>query len=383
MLGNNLTLAIKIAADARQMRTELRDAGGAFGRFSGGVRSEASAIRGAFRGLAGIAAQLGVSFAALSASVRSAEMDKDLTRIRQSARGTRKQVEGLRGSLFSLSGKTGQSVETLQGAFEALTQSGLSWVESNRTLPAINDALAVTGANVRALTSGLTVGAKTFGIDLTRVGAAADLLDKFTTAGRLANAEIEDLSDIFSRVGVNAKRAGLDLESTLALVESFSKVEKQPERLATLVDSTLRLFTNSKVAGTVSKKTGVKFFDAKGTRRDAIDVLEDISKRYQKLKTDLQREKFLEAILPQADLDTKKGFALLLGKGNIPEIREFSRQIKNATGTIKKDLPDALNNVIAQGGRLKGILGAAGDAFARPVNDAVTKILKFALDAKK
>lgn len=379
----DLSVAIKLFLESRQLNRELRKSRGDFKHFSSGIKSEAAAINRSFQGILNVAAGLGISFGVAATAVKSAKLDEDLIRLRQTAQGTREEMEELRGTLFQLSIKTGRPVEELKSGFEKLTASGLSWIESARTIPAVNDALAVTGANVESLAAGLTVGAKQFDVDLTRVGAAADLLDKFTVAGRLANAEIEDLSDIFARVGGNAKRAGLDLDSTLAVVESFSKFEVQPERLATLVDSTLRLFTNGKVSRTVSKKTGVKFFDAEGSRRDAIDVLKDIAEKYKKLKTDLQRESFLENVLPNADLDTKKGFSQLLGDGNIQEIREFTRRIRESSGTIKRGLDEALDNAVAQTGRLKSALGEAADEFARPINDAVAKAIQYALDSKE
>lgn len=58
-----------------------------------------------------------------------------------------------------------------------------------------------------------------------------------TQAGFAGNAELEDLASIFGRVGNSAKNAGMDFTQTLAFIERLSLVERQPERLATLVDS--------------------------------------------------------------------------------------------------------------------------------------------------
>lgn len=91
-------------------------------------------------------------------------------------------------------------------------------------------------------------------------------------AGKLGNAELEDLSAIFARVGNNARSAGLSFEGTLAFLEHLSLVEKDPERLASLADSTLRLANNQKYMEKAAKVTGVKFYDAKGERRDLFDV---------------------------------------------------------------------------------------------------------------
>lgn len=58
----------------------------------------------------------------------------------------------------------------------------------------------------------------------------------------------------------------MSMTDVLALIEQMSEVEKQPERLATLVDSTLRLWNNENYRKNAEEITGVKFFDEKGNR---------------------------------------------------------------------------------------------------------------------
>ncbi|MCP2839689.1 phage tail tape measure protein, partial [Salmonella enterica] len=83
-----------------------------------------------------------------------------------------------------------------------------------------------------------------------------------------------------------------------------SRIERQPERLATLADSTMRLFTNTRYLRQAQKTTGIRFFDEQGQRRDPIKVLEEIKHRYDTLKTDAARQKFLFQAFGEADLDT-------------------------------------------------------------------------------
>ena len=84
---------------------------------------------------------------------------------------------------------------------------------------------------------------------------------------RLGNAELENLPDIFARVGGNAKAANFNLDQTLALVELLSKSEPQAERLATLVDSTMRVFTNMRYMKEAQKATGIGFYDERQAPR--------------------------------------------------------------------------------------------------------------------
>jgi hypothetical protein len=209
------------------------------------------------------------------------------------------------------------------------------------------------------------------------------LLDKMAVAGRLGNAELEDLSGIFGRIGDNASSAGMSFDKTLAFVEVLSKVEKNPERLATLADSTLRMFTNSQYAKKIQSGTGIKFFDGNEARRDAFDVLNDIKANYDKLKTDEDRQSFIARILKGADLDTIKGMRTLLKGDLLSSADKFTRSINNASGTMKRDMQDAMDNAVDQAGRLKAILGKVGDDFSRPINKFLAKSISYTTNSKE
>lgn len=322
-------------------------------------------------------------YAATRAVMQSADLDQRLIRVQQTAGATAKQAAALRVSLFAMSRETGQSVDVLLEGFNDLVQSGQSWDQALATIRAVNPAMAVTGAAANTLAGGLTVAAQAFNFDLSKPKLATVLLDKMTKAGRLGNAELEDLSGVFARIGVNAKSAGMDFETTLGFVERLSLIEKNPERLSTLADSTLRLFTNGRYMKTAAKATGVNFFDAKGNRRAAVDVLADISTQYKKLTTDAQRSTFIQNAFGKADLDTIKGLRTLLSGNAVGDIKTMTAEINKAGGTIAKDLPGAIDNAQAQTERLKSTLRDAADAFAQPINDTISHAIKYLLDDKK
>lgn len=383
MSNRDLSLALRLYADSARFVAGLTQAGSGVRRFAQGAKGEIDALKGAMGSLRGQLAQLGLSVGAVSIGVQSARMDKSLTQIGQTAAGSRADVEGLRKELFRMGGETGQNVDDLQVGFNNAVQSGLKFKEALPVIDATNKAMAVTGASADRLTSGLTVAGQAFNFDLAKPGLALSLLDKMTVAGRQGNAELQNLSDIFARVGVNASSAGMGFEQTLAFIETLSLVERQPERLATLADSTLRLFNNLKYMKEAAKATGVKFFDAKGERRDAVEILKDIKGQYDKLKTDKSRAIFLQKAFGEADLDTIKGLKTLLGSDKLSKVSEFSAAIRNAGGTIERDLPGAIANAIDQTGRLKTELRKAADEFARPINDALQNTIKWGLDKKE
>jgi len=377
-----MKLFIELLARSTGLKRELRDSESGFRRFGSVAQQEMSRIRQASGTLQGKLAALGLTVGALQQLRMSAQLDKGLTQIKQTAGETGDTVKGLRQEFFEMSRQTGRDVDGMKTGFDSLIQSGQSWKAALESTRGINIANAVTGANEKTLAGGLTVGATAYNIDLEKPGQALVLLDKMTVAGRLGNAELENLSDIFARVGVNASSANMSFDKTLAFIEALSMVERQPERLATLADSTLRLFTNLRYMAQAQKSTGVKFFDAKGARRDTVDVLKDIKGKWDKLKTDRDRAVFIQKAFGKADLDTIKGLKTLLQGDSLNKIQDFTGKIGDAGGTLKRDLPDAINNAIDQTGRLKTVLRQAADELAQPINKAIADFIKLGLDPK-
>ncbi|MCH2222849.1 MAG: phage tail tape measure protein, partial [Dechloromonas sp.] len=246
MSNRDLSLALRLYADSARFVSGLTQAEGKVRGFGQTARREFDTLKGVLGSLRGQLATFGVSVGAVTLGAQSARMDKSLTQIGQTAAGSRAEVEGLRRELFRMAGETGQNVDDLQVGFNNAVQSGLKFNEALPVIDATNKAMAITGASADRLTAGLTVAGEAFHFDLAQPGLALTLLEKMTVAGPLGNAELQNLSDIFARVGVNAASAGFGFDKTLAFIEGLSKVERQPERLATLADSTLRLFNNMK-----------------------------------------------------------------------------------------------------------------------------------------
>lgn len=382
-MSTTYTVGVRVDGNAASFLRATRQAADATRSMGSAVRSEFARIQQAWNSTQGKLASLGLGVGLVQLQRQSAQLDKTLTQVRLTAGMTVKEQEEAYRRVFDLVRREGGVVEDTIGGFNALIQAGLNYQQAMRTTEAIGPARVVTGASEQVLSSGLTVGAANFNFDLAKAGVAKQMLDEMTVAGRLGNAELENLSDIFSRVAQRAQTAGLSFQGTLAFIEGLSMIEKQPERLATLADSTLRLFTNAKYAKDAEKATGVTFFARDGSRRNPITVLEELRTRYQKLTTDAQRFSFVNKAFGQADLDTQRGLSALLGGSGLENIREFEQLIKNAGGTLERDLPDALNNAVDQSSRLKNTLREAAEGFARPINSVLSRLIQYSLDGKE
>lgn len=356
------------------------------GRGAQFVDHEFRALGGVLRSTHGQLASLGLGVGLTATVAQAARLDKQLIQIKQTAGATDDQIIKLRNDVFDMATRTGQPVNDLVDGFNALIQAGFNFEEALATINAINPVVAVTSTNARDLAGSLAVAGKAFDFDLSKLDTSKKILDEMTVAGRAANAEIEDLSGIFSRVGINAAASNFSFEQTLAFIEQLSNIEMNPERLATLADSTLRLFTNAKYMKTASEALGIKFFDSKGARRDPVDVLNDISTKYKSLDTDVKRSRFIEVAFGNTDLDTQRGLRSLLSgdKGdNIAGIRKLTEQIAQAGGTIDHDLQEGIDNAVDQVGRLKAALRGAADDWSKGLRKGVSGGIGFLLDSKE
>ncbi|SMF94354.1 Phage-related minor tail protein [Methylomagnum ishizawai] len=382
-MSGNLRLVLEFIANTANLVNGMGRSRSAVHGFAQGVKNEFAALRGTLNSVQGQLAGIGVSVGVVHQIMESARLDKSLGLIGQTAGASDAQVAGLRGELFRMARDTGKSVDDLKEGFDVAVQSGLKMGEALPVLDAVNKGMAVSTASAQQLTGSLGVAAAAYQFDLAKPGQALKLLDEMVVAGRLGNAELQNLSDIFARVGVNAGSAGMGFEQTLAFIEGLSQVERQPERLATLADSTLRLFTNLDYASAAAKASGVRFFDKKGGQRDPFQVLADLRAKFRALKTEKEQAIWIDQAFGKADQDTKKGLKTLFQGDALDKVKSFTNEIKNATGTIEHDLPKAISNSIDQVGRLKGALRQAADEFAQPINDTLTNLIKFGLDKKE
>ncbi len=375
-------IGVRLNGDASSLQQATRTGLTAVQRFGQGVREELQRVQRFVSTTQGQLAGLGLSLGLVQMQRNAAMLDKTLTQIRLNAGMTsQEQVEAYR-TMFELIRKNGGAMEETVGSFGKLTASGLKYKEAMESVKAIVDARAVSGANDNTLANALSVGSSNFRFDLSQAGVATTMLDKMVVAGRLGNAELENLSDIFARVATNAQTANMSFEQTLAFLEVMSKKERQPERLATLADSTLRVFTNGEYMKHAANALKVRFFEKDGSRRDPVAVLEDMRKKYAALDTDAKRFKFMQEGFGKADLDTRRGISMLLGGDELKELRQFTKEIEGAGGTIRRDLGTATSNAIDQTSRLKNTMREAAEEFASPVNAAIAKGIKHMLDPK-
>jgi TP901 family phage tail tape measure protein len=370
---------MRLLGDSASLRAATQQGASGIHWFAQAAKNDIDRIKQHFNGLKSQMAALGVGFAGYKTLAGAAELEHRLTRIGQTAGVSRAEAQALGKTLFGMAEQTGVSVELLTNGFDKLVQSGQSFNEAKATIQAINVATAVTGANADTLANAMTTASAAFHFDLSNPQTAQSILDKMTVAGRQGNAELESLSDIVARIGVNAKTSGMGFDQMLAFTEGLSQLEKNPERLATMADSTLRIFTNQRYSKRL-EKNGIKMFNTDGSRRDAFAVFKDIKTKYDSFKTESEKAAYFGKLLKGADLDTVRGLRTLMQDGMLQMLDKYTKTISGASGALKDGIADATNDAYSQAQRLKTVMTAVGYEFAAPVNSALTKLAKWSMD---
>ncbi|AZC67364.1 phage tail tape measure protein [Pseudomonas chlororaphis] len=345
-----------------------------------GVRQEFNRIKGLGTTAQGQLGALGVGVGVVAGLSSSAALDRQLIRTKQTADMTGEQKEDWKKEGFRIATDYGISRTDVDSGFNTLIASGVKYDAARKTADAIGQTTSVTGADSAVLGKAVVAGASAFNIDLNKEGAALDLLQKMTVAGRLGNAELENLADLFPKLGGAASAAGMSLSQALAFTETLSTVEMQPDRLGTLAESTLRIFTNKQYRDQITKSSGVGFFNKDGSSRNPQDVFGDLKRKYDKLNTDEKRAKFMGIVFKGMDQDTVRGARTMITGDRLANFGNQTQEVKSAGQVIGRDLKENTESASGVAGRMKATLGEAIDRMATPLNKGLADMGRYLLD---
>lgn len=345
-----------------------------------GVRQEFDRIKGLGSSAQGQLAGLGLGIGVVSGLTGNARLDRQLIRTKQTADMTPDQKDEWRDEGWRIAKAYGVNREDVDSGFNTLIASGVKYDAAKKTADAIGQSTSVTGADSAVLGKAVVAGASAFNIDLNKEGAALDLLQKMTVAGRLGNAELENLADLFPKIGGAAAAAGMSMAQALAFTETLSTVEMQPDRLGTLAESTLRVFSTKQYRDQVTKTSGVTFFNKDGSSRNPQDVFGDLKGKYAKMKTDEQRAKFMGVVFKGMDQDTVRGMRIMLSGDRLSTMGEQTKTIGGSDAVIGRDLKENTESASGTAARMKATLGQAIDRMATPLNKGFADMGSYLLD---
>lgn len=345
-----------------------------------GVRSEFDRLKNFGGSTMGQLAGFGVGVGVAASLKSSATLERQMIRTEQTADMTPQQREEWKQEGRRIGNAYGVDPSSIYIGGDTLLAGGLSYAAVKASADAMGQANAVTGADPAVLAGALMSGASAYNIDLERPGVALDMLQKMTVAGRLGRAELENLADIFPKIGANAQAAGMSFEQSLAFVETLSAMEGAPDRLGTLAESTLRMFTNPQYREQITKTTGISFFNKDGSSRNPLSVLGDIGTQFGRLTTDKERAIYMGSAFKGMDQDLLRGVRYLLSDGVLNTFTGQEKQIGEGAPVFNRNLADNVNSTTGTAGRLRSVLGAAIDRMSQPLNKAFADMGTYVLD---
>lgn len=345
-----------------------------------GVRQEFDRIKGLGGSMQGKLAGLGVGVGVVAGLKANSELERVLIRTKQTAGMTNEQKEEWHTEGWRIAKTYGAARADVDTGFNTLIASGVNYDAAKKTGNAIGQANAITGANPAILGKAVVAASGAFNIDLNKEGAALDLLQKMTVAGRLGNAELENLSDLFPKIGGAAAAAGMSIEQALAFTESLSKVELQSDRLGTLAESTLRVFSNKQYRDQVSKTTGINFFNKDKSSRNPEEIFSDLKRKFEAMKNDEQRAKFMGVVFKGMDQDTVRGWRSMLTGERLDDLKSGAKTLGNAEPIYSKDLKENTESTSGTAARMKATLAEAMDRMATPLNKGLADMGSYLLD---
>lgn len=345
-----------------------------------GVRQEFNRIKSLGSSAQGQLAGLGLGFGVVTGLTGNAQLDRQLIRTKQTADMTPEQKAEWRNEGWRIAKDYGVNREDVDSGFNTLIASGVNYEAAKKTADAIGQSTAVTGADSAVLGKAVVAGASAFNVDLNKDGAALDLLQKMTVAGRLGNAELENLADLFPKIGGAASAAGMSMAQALAFTETLSTVEMQPDRLGTLAESTLRVFSTKQYRDQITKTSGVGFFTEDGRSKNPEEVFGDLKRKYDAMKTDEQRAKFMGLVFKGMDQDTVRGMRIMLGGDRLNTFSKQSKEIAGAAPVIGLDLKENTDSTSGTAARMKATFGEAIDRMATPLNKGFADMGSYLLD---
>lgn len=377
-MNKDLSLVMRLYADTARFVGGLRTGKQGLKGFVDEGVSEVKRLGHSINSLHGRLASLGVGVGMGVILKDAASLDKTLSDLKNTTEAADAKIKKMRRTLFEASAGTGIDINELTKGVSALTAAGLSIETAQSVITPLAKAMAVYPTQAAELASALGVASQQFSIDLTDATKAQELLDKFAVAGSEGKAELENLPALFAQVGANAKAAGFDINTTLALLETLS-LNTEVGVLGTLMDSTTRMFTMGNYKKQVSKATGISFYED-GSRRNPVAVLTDLKKQYDSLRSQQSKDMWFDKAFAGFDSETIKGLRSVFGDNQLEKLGSINRNITNAAGDIANKLPSALQNAVTASNRLRSTLRLAADDFARPILDVYTKVVNKAID---
>lgn len=262
---------------------------------------------------------------------------------------TQQEMNQLRDAAKEYGASTQFSATQCSDALGYMALAGWNAKQSTAALPGVLNMAAASGMDLAQASDLVTDYLSAFGM---KAGEAGKMADVLSYAQAHSNTTTEALGEAFKNCAANAHAAGMDVQTTTALLGQLANQGLKGSEAGTALTAIMRDMTAKMKDGAIQiGNTKVQVQDANGNYRDMIDILGDVESATHGMG-DAQRATALQSTFTA---DSIKGLNLLLNAGT-GSARDFRDQLKNCGGTAK-EMADKMND------NLEGDIKACQSAF--------------------
>lgn len=317
----------------------------------GGVASLGKRMGDLALGMAPVALAAGVMLGAFGACVGvAAGFEDQMAKVGAVSRASSEEMAALEATARELGATTQFTAVQVGEAEQYLAMAGFSAKENIAALPGVLNLAAATATDLgrAADISSDILGA--FGMKAEEMTRVADVL-ALTCA--TANTNMELLGDTMKYVAPVARRAGLSLEETAAMVGLLGNVGIKGSQAGTKLKAMLnKMAAPTKEVQELFQKLGVTVKDSAGNLRSPVKVLGEMAAGLKNMGTAEQ----IAAMKMIVGEEAIAGFSELIEKEGVGAIAEYAKQLE-AGGGSAAEMAARMNDTLA------GSLRSVGSAW--------------------
>ena len=286
---------------------------------------------------------------------------------------TESEMNQLRDAAKEYGATTQFSATQCSDALGYMALAGWDANQSVSALPGVLNMAAASGMDLAQASDLVTDYLSAFGMEASQAGEMADVL---SYAQAKSNTTTDALGEAFKNCAANAHAAGMDLQTTTALLAQLANQGLKGSEAGTALTAVMRDMTAKMKNGAIQiGKTKVQVQDANGNYRDMIDILADV----ESATHGMGKAERAAALQSTFTSDSIKGLNLLLNAGS-GSARDFRDQLKDCGGSAEemaKKMNDNLQgDILACQSAFESMQIAVGEKLDPVLRKAVQALTK-------
>lgn len=286
---------------------------------------------------------------------------------------TQQEMNQLRDAAKEYGATTQFSATQCSDALGYMALAGWNAKQSVSALPGVLNMAAASGMDLAQASDLVTDYLSAFGMEASQAGEMADVL---SYAQAKSNTTTDALGEAFKNCAANAHAAGMDLQTTTALLAQLANQGLKGSEAGTALTAVMRDMTAKMKNGAIQiGKTKVQVQDANGNYRDMIDILADV----ESATHGMGKAERAAALQSTFTSDSIKGLNLLLNAGS-GSARDFRDQLKDCGGSAEemaKKMNDNLQgDILACQSAFESMQIAVGEKLDPVLRKAVQTLTK-------